>query len=194
MPYDWERFSEAEYANEALQAACRYAGEVRERRGSYRSLVGAPWLEGPPPQLVMAVKDEDGGRYERRFNLRVGDQPPSVAKYLVEDAVARLPDALPAIPRSCEEAWQDLRALAWQKAPTLARATVRHRDAAPTSLAGRIAICRHEGGAGKVLIGDRHLFDFAPSEFSTAELWTADGDLFCLTLEFGWGSVELQDG
>ena len=127
MPHEWEQLTEAEYAGAALEAARRHAIDVSERRDRYRSLVGEPWLEGPPPQLVMLVKDEDGGRYERRFNLRVGYQPPLVAKYLVEDAVARLPDAPSAIPRSCEEAWQDLNALAWPKAPAHTRATVCRR-------------------------------------------------------------------
>ena len=193
MPHEWEQFTDAEYAGAALEAARRHAVEVSRRRDRYRSLVGEPWLEGPPPQLVMLVRDEDGGRYERRFNLQVGYQPPFVAKYLVEDAVARLPDALSAIPRSCEEAWQDLNALAWPKAPVHTRATVRQKDAAPTSLAGRIAIRRHKDHGGEVFVGEQHLFDFVPSEFSSAELWTADGDLFRLTLEFSWGHVELQD-
>lgn len=193
MPHEWEQFTEAEYAGAALEAARRHAIDVSKRRDRYRSLVGEPWLEGPPPQLVMLVKDEDGGRYERRFNLRVGYQPPLVAKYLVEDAVARLPDAPSAIPRSCEEAWQDLNALAWPKAPENARATVRREAAAATSITGRIAIRRHQDRGGGVFVGEQHLFDFVPSEFSSAELWTADGDLFSLTLEFSWGHVELQD-
>ena len=116
-----------------------------------------------------------------------------MAKYLIEDAVARLPDAISAIPRSCEEAWQDLSALAWPKAPEHAQATVRREDAAPTSVAGRIAIRRHQDHGGEVFVGEQHLFDFVPSEFSSAKLWTADGDLFCLTLELSWGRVELQD-
>ncbi len=194
MPHGWEQFTEAEYAKAALEVARRHAIEVSKRRDRYRSLVGEPWLEQPPPQLVMVVKDEDGGRYERRFKLQVGYQPPLVAKYLVEDAVARLPDATHAVSRSCEEAWRDLRALAWPKAPVHTSATVRREGASPTSVAGCVAIGRHHDHASEVLVGDQHLFDFAPSEFGSAELWTADGDLFHLTLEFNWGRVELQDG
>ncbi len=193
MPHEWEQLTEAEYAGAALEAARRHAIDLLQRRDRYRSLVGEPWLEGPPPQLVMLVKDEDGGRYERRFNLRVGCQPPLVAKYLVEDAVARLPDAPSAIPRSCEEAWQDLNALAWPKAPAHTRATVCREDAAPAFVAGRIAIRRHQDHGGGVFVDELHLFDFVPTEFSSAELWTADGDLFRLTLDFSWGHVELQD-
>jgi hypothetical protein len=143
----------------------------------------------------MLVGDDNGGRYVRRFDLRVGVQPPGVAKYLVEDAVARLPDALAGISRSCEEVRQDLRALAWPKAPEHTRAAVQRKsDAAPTSLTGRIAIRGHQDHADEVFVGEQHLFDFVAAEFRSAELWTADGDLFCLTLEFSWGHVELQDG